>query len=251
MTLSISRIAILLLVSLIINQEVRAQIIINELKYNDPGGDIIEIKNIGTSTVDISSWWLCTNAGGYQQFSGQNVVSGSTNLAPGALLVIDGYNLLDGGADLGIYETGNFGNSSDIRAYVKFGAGAPAGRESVAVGAGIWTTNDFVPDVVAGNSIEYDGIGILSSDWTDQPAPTFSSENEFLQPYVVFNTTDAGPGSLRQAIIDANGSSGETVIFQIPGAGPWTISLSSAHLPDLISPMIIDGTPNPGGYWCR
>ena len=38
--------------------------------------------------------------------------------------------------------------------------------------------------------------------------------------FTVTNTDDAGPGSLRQAILDAEGSAGaDTIAFAIPGAG--------------------------------
>ena len=43
--------------------------------------------------------------------------------------------------------------------------------------------------------------------------------------YPVTNTNDSGAGSLRQAIIDANGHSGpDTISFNIPGAGVHAIA---------------------------
>ena len=43
--------------------------------------------------------------------------------------------------------------------------------------------------------------------------------------FTVTNTDDAGPGSLRQAILDAEGSAGaDTIAFAIPGAGVHTIT---------------------------
>ena len=62
--------------------------------------------------------------------------------------------------------------------------------------------------------------------------------------FLVTNTNDTGPGSLRQAITDANAASGNTVKFQI-GSGPQTISLASM-LPVISRPMIIDGATQPG-----
>src|SRR5215831_14006619 len=39
--------------------------------------------------------------------------------------------------------------------------------------------------------------------------------------YTVTNTSDSGPGSLRQAILDANANPGaDTISFAIPGADP-------------------------------
>ena len=43
--------------------------------------------------------------------------------------------------------------------------------------------------------------------------------------FTVTNTDDTGPGSLRQAILDANAAPGlDTIAFNIPGAGVHTIS---------------------------
>ena len=66
---------------------------------------------------------------------------------------------------------------------------------------------------------------------------------------VVVNTNDAGPGSLRQAIIDANASvsNADVITFAIPSEGPaaHTITLASA-LPALSDGVVIDGTSQPG-----
>jgi hypothetical protein len=62
----------------------------------------------------------------------------------------------------------------------------------------------------------------------------------------VTNTNDSGPGSLRQAILDANASSGsDTIAFNIPGVGPHTLQPSSA-LPHITDPVLIDGYTQPG-----
>src|SRR5262249_5230408 len=64
--------------------------------------------------------------------------------------------------------------------------------------------------------------------------------------FVVTNTNDAGPGSLRQAILNANLISGNnTITFAIPGSGTQTITLASA-LPHLTEAATIDGTSQPG-----
>lgn len=62
----------------------------------------------------------------------------------------------------------------------------------------------------------------------------------------VTNINDAGPGSLRQALIDANAASNlNTIRFDIPGACPRTITLASL-LPDILHPVRIDGYTQPG-----
>lgn len=66
--------------------------------------------------------------------------------------------------------------------------------------------------------------------------------------FTVTTTSDAGPGSLRQAILDANSTPGpDTIEFLIPGAGPHTIALQSA-LPTLADTagVVIDGYTQPG-----
>ena len=64
--------------------------------------------------------------------------------------------------------------------------------------------------------------------------------------YTVTNTSDSGAGSLRQAILDANASSGaDDVAFAIPGDGVQIILLSSP-LPDIVDPLWIDGYTQPG-----
>jgi hypothetical protein len=64
--------------------------------------------------------------------------------------------------------------------------------------------------------------------------------------FTVVNTNDAGPGSLRQAILDANGTPGaDLVSFALPGAGPHSISLAT-QLPLLSDAVTIDGTTQAG-----
>jgi hypothetical protein len=60
--------------------------------------------------------------------------------------------------------------------FVQWGS-ANHGREPEAVSRGFWPDNGFVPAVVAGHSIEYDGSGNGPSNWTDQPNPTIGQEN--------------------------------------------------------------------------
>jgi len=64
---------------------------------------------------------------------------------------------------------------------------------------------------------------------------------------LVENTSDSGPGSLRQAILEANATAGvkETINFRIPGAGPHTIGPLTA-LPDITDPVNIDGWSQTG-----
>jgi titin len=62
----------------------------------------------------------------------------------------------------------------------------------------------------------------------------------------VTNTADSGPGSFRQAITTANTSTvPNTIVFQISGTPPFTITPASA-LPAIIQPVVIDATTQPG-----
>ncbi len=73
-----------------------------------------------------------------------------------------------------------------------------------------------------------------------------ASRPAFAATFTVLNTLDSGPGSLRQAILDANGSEGlDTIGFQIPGSPPFVISLTSP-LPALTDTTFLDATTQPG-----
>ncbi len=63
--------------------------------------------------------------------------------------------------------------------------------------------------------------------------------------FVVTNVSDSGPGSLRQAMIDANANPGlDTITFSI-GSGHQTIK-PLQRLPFLTDPIVIDGRSQPG-----
>ena len=64
--------------------------------------------------------------------------------------------------------------------------------------------------------------------------------------FVVTNTSDSGGGSLRQAITDANATTGiNTISFQIPGTAPFTLSPLSAY-PAITNSVILDATTQTG-----
>ncbi|MBM2840039.1 MAG: quiC [Bacteroidetes bacterium] len=65
---------------------------------------------------------------------------------------------------------------------------------------------------------------------------------------VVTNTSDSGPGSLRQAILSTNSTAGlplDWIYFNIPGVGPHSIR-PTTPLPNITSPVEIDGYTQPG-----
>jgi hypothetical protein len=67
--------------------------------------------------------------------------------------------------------------------------------------------------------------------------------------FLVSNVADSGPGSLRQAILDANAHSGADVIDFAIGSGAQTIAVGSTTgtpLPTITDSVTIDGTSQPG-----
>lgn len=64
--------------------------------------------------------------------------------------------------------------------------------------------------------------------------------------FTVTTTADSGAGSLRQAILNANGDAVlDTIVFNIPGSGPHTIQ-PLTPLPTVSTAMIINGATEPG-----
>jgi hypothetical protein len=71
-------------------------------------------------------------------------------------------------------------------------------------------------------------------------------EQAIMAIFTVTNTADSGPGSLRQAILDANSNAGlDQIDFAIPGTGPFTIQPTSA-LPAITEAVVIDGYTQSG-----
>ncbi len=63
----------------------------------------------------------------------------------------------------------------------------------------------------------------------------------------VITTSDSGAGSLRQAILDANANPDSNLIdFNIPGACPQLIAVTSADLPSIVNGVRINGWTQPG-----
>jgi hypothetical protein len=96
------------------------------------------------------------------------------------------------------------------------------------------------------------GIGqSITATATDEDGST----SEFSAPVVVTlvagtevvtSTADSGPGTLRQAILNANAKVGrDTIAFNIPGAGPHTI-VPASSLPEITDPVVIDGFTQSG-----
>src|SRR5438094_308822 len=64
--------------------------------------------------------------------------------------------------------------------------------------------------------------------------------------YTVTTAADSGAGSLRQAILDANGNAGaDTIAFNITGSGVQTITPATS-LPVITDAVTINGYSQPG-----
>jgi hypothetical protein len=116
-----------------------------------------------------------------------------------------------------------------------------------------WTTTDLASGqktIVLGNAA---ALGVTASTAlvataTDADGSTseFSASQSNDSTFQVTNTNDSGPGSLRQAILDANFHAGQdTITFAIPGSGVQSIHLLSP-LPVVAEGITIDGTNQPG-----
>ncbi len=105
-----------------------------------------------------------------------------------------------------------------------------------------------------------DGIAVFDDLTIDRPGAGYSLRatsgaltaansapfDVLARELVVTNTDDAGPGSLRQAILEANALAGKEIVrFDIPGGGPHFIKPLTL-LPKITSPVVIDGSTQPG-----
>jgi hypothetical protein len=165
---SVSLFALTLVVS-----QATAQVAINEIQPDSE--NLVELKNMGGSVVDVSSYQLCSFPT-YNQIANLTVVSGSTIMAPGDILVLSGHNmgLVDG--ELALYMNTMWTNSGMIVDYVEWGFSGHQ-RSIVAQGAGIWGAGDFVEDPMAGTTLAWDGEGDAPSNWIVNAVPTFGEEN--------------------------------------------------------------------------
>ena len=105
-------ILLLCFVLLLLSWSLNSQIVINEI---DAANDRVELKNTGTTTVNVSSYWLCDRPQ-YDQIGGLGVFCGNANLGPGDILVVNtgSINISGNDGEMGLYLNSSFGSSNSI-----------------------------------------------------------------------------------------------------------------------------------------
>lgn len=160
---------ILALVCLTTFTSLSAQVVLNELIVPNT----VELKNTGSTPVDISGYVLC-------HFPNYNILTILTQvcgddliLDPGDIIAVNTIFTFDAAdGELGLYLNGDdFGDPDNITDYVEWGSTGHE-RSDVAQAAGIWSPGDFVPSWTGCASLEYIGSGDTSDDWTPQNVPT-------------------------------------------------------------------------------
>jgi len=198
----------------LLSQTAPREIVINEI---DQTNKHVEFFNTGTTTIDISGWWLCNrpNLPGstrYDQIDVDpsiNLISGSLMIAPGAYTVLFWDHLVNtGGEELGLYLTNTFGAADQLEDYVMYTQINTPNRLNVAVNAGVWATNtDVVPPlVITSNTIGLapgtysGGTDTDLSDWIEMPN-TIGGPN-VLPPVGCAFTTLTVNGTIASGIIN-------------------------------------------------
>jgi streptogramin lyase len=132
---------------------------------------------------------------------------------------------------------------STYDAAISWGDGTPATIGTIVdisssafevVGSHVYATpGSFPVNVLVEKTASLDQAAASGIAQVSAPVSPFS--------FVVTNTNDSGPGSLRQAIIDVDESTApQTITFAIPAVGVATIGVTSP-LPTILFPTIIDG----------
>jgi hypothetical protein len=184
---------------------------------NTPGGPHVGPNNFQNFPTLIAA---------LQSPQGQTTVSGSLNSTPNASFLVQFFannNPDPSGFGQGETYLGATNVNTDANGNASFTANVSASSIGQFISATATDSNnntsEFSQDVVVGPST-----------------------------FFVTNTNDSGPGSLRQAILDANPNAGMHFIdFDIPGTGVQTIAPISA-LPAITGSVTIDGSTQPG-YW--
>ncbi|HUR30967.1 MAG TPA: T9SS type A sorting domain-containing protein [Saprospiraceae bacterium] len=158
---------------LVCSSFIYSQIVINEIYFEE---GYVELKNVSGSPVDISDYYL--SSGNDEVRVGSHFpFCGSVNLAPGAIFMISAFSDLNWNeGEMILFNNEDLTDPSGAIDYVEWGD-AGHSYELIAVTAGIWTAGDFVESILEGGSLEYDGDGDSSLDWSPAAAPSGCEEN--------------------------------------------------------------------------
>lgn len=174
----------------------------SEIRVNEvhPGEKWVELTNAGNQTVDVSNLLLC-NFPAYASIVSLTVLSGSTNLEPGAFVVVSWASLGSTSAEVGLYAagTGNFADPSRMYDYMEYGTSGHT-REPVAVTNSFWEAGTTVALPESGQSLSRVDAGFFgSSNWA-ATVPTQGAPNQFStaveepgEPVRSFRLSDAYP----------------------------------------------------------
>lgn len=169
----------------------------------------------------------------------------------------------------GMKDDGPVVNEAGVVAFTALG-GIDTTTDHAQYGTGIFLWNPQTQSVekvvIAGDNINgrrvesvYSGVG-LSDDGRVSFIAKMVGGGDYIvradphatSTFTVTSTDDNGnnfnpsPGSLRAAIVAAdNNPDPSTIDFNIPGAGPFTIDVSTS-LPTIVTPVTIDGYTQPG-----
>ncbi len=161
---------LLLFALAIISFECKAEL---HFTYCDPATKELKVKNYGSTAVDISMYRLCSSFE-YQTLNqaGVSINTGDFNLAPNEEVHFTwtgaGSGFTPAMDDMGLYlPSGGFGSAASMVDFIEWGAG-DQGREDVAVTAGLWLEDIFVPTP---GPFYYIGNGIASgaTEWSLSP----------------------------------------------------------------------------------
>ncbi len=203
-----------------------AIIVLNEINSN---GDV-ELKNIGGTAMDISTYWLCIFPS-YVMIANTTIVCGGDMiLDSGELVTVDpGLSLGSADGELGLYTTNSFGDSGSIIDYVEWGSTGHM-RSTVAVAAGIWTTGDFASTWSSPNSLEYDGAGDAGADWSED-APTACTDNLGANDDPIFLKIFPNPAvdQLQFNIVTESGIPGTIEVYDLYGKLVYSRASSNIH----------------------
>ncbi len=164
----ISLIAIILVFFLpsALHAQIATDVEINEVFYlGGASEDWIELRNIGSDTVDISGWWFCTRFA-YRALSSQTILVGDDlMLAPGEIIVLTaGVDINStAGADMGLYITNSFGNSNNMVDFLQWITPNRVGRSNEAIGRDFWIGDingpvDFIEGATGSQSVSFCGV---------------------------------------------------------------------------------------------